>query len=91
MMMLMPSALLQADVQEDRAAFASMPFAEGVTEVLAALSKEWLTEEEIAAPVEEPEEWTPEVGFDMTMRLLVCIRVSQHMHGYTIKRHLARW
>jgi hypothetical protein len=38
-----------------------MPFAEGVSEVLAALSKEWLTEEELAAPVEEPEEWTPEV------------------------------
>lgn len=52
----------QADVEEDRAAFASMPFVEGVSEVLAALSKDWLTEEEIAAPIEEPEEWTPEVG-----------------------------
>ncbi|WIA08499.1 hypothetical protein OEZ85_007934 [Tetradesmus obliquus] len=53
-------AALKADVEEDRAAFASMPFVEGVSEVLAALSKDWLTEEEIAAPIEEPEEWTPE-------------------------------
>jgi hypothetical protein len=39
-----------------------MPFAEGVSEVLSAMSKEWLSEEELAEPVEEPEEWTPEVG-----------------------------
>jgi hypothetical protein len=38
-----------------------MPFAEGVSEVLSAMSKEWLSEEELAEPVEEPEEWTPEV------------------------------
>jgi hypothetical protein len=67
---------LQADVQEDRAAFARMPFAEGVSEVLAALSKEWLTEEEILAPVEQPEEWTPEVrecaGFDVQLRMSQC-------------------
>lgn len=48
-------------MEAERVAFVSQPVVDAVTEVLAGLTTGWLTEEELAEPPEEAEEWSPEV------------------------------
>lgn len=52
---------LQAAVEAERAAFAALPWDEAVQDVLSGLTAEGMTEEQLATPAQEPEEWQPEV------------------------------